>query len=243
MDYRDIKLDWVGRFDPESKKYPVGPSIRRSVRRRNKTWTIGPILNQGREGACVGFGWTAEALSTPIKVQLRHVAADVPREPNQFAQFIYKDAQKDDEWAGENYEGTSVLAGAKAMKRVGLLREYRWSFDINDIIDSVLAKGPVVFGSNWYDDMYDTEEDGVMQVSGDLVGGHCYAFVGYRVKPAQLNGEEDALVVQNSWGTGWGNNGLGLMRVSDAARLLEEWGEACVATSRSYGWKIYPPKS
>lgn len=233
-------LNWNPRFDPESKNYPVRAVLRSTVRRRDKMWRIGPILDQGREGACVGFGWTAEALSTPIPVRLKFMAHKVPHEPNEFASFIYNEAKKIDEWEGVEYEGTSVLAGAKAMKNVGLVREYRWAFSLEDVIDTVLSKGPVVVGTYWYENMYDPQ-GGILKPSGRVVGGHCYAVVGYRVKPAELGGTEDALVIQNSWGPLWGRNGTALLSLTDAAYLLE-YGEAAVVTRRSYGWTIFPPQ-
>ena len=40
---------------------------------------------------------------------------------NDFARGIYKQAQTLDEWPGDDYEGTSVLAGAKAVQAEGYM--------------------------------------------------------------------------------------------------------------------------
>lgn len=232
----DPRLNWVPRFDPRSRAYPVRALIPVPPKRRNKTWRLGPILDQGQEGRCVGMGWAAEALATPVAVRLKWVAQDIPREPLDFADFVYRSAKLVDEWEGENYDGTSVLAGAKAMESLGLVKEYRWAFSLEDVIDTVLDKGPVVVGTSWYEGMYDPV-GGVLRVTGDVVGGHCYLVVGYRVAPPETGGE-DALVIQNSWGTDWGTGGTALVTLSDMRTLLTD-GEAAVVTRRSYGWKMY----
>ena len=178
-----------------------------------------------------------------MKVVLNWVKADVPRTPDAFARHVYRTAQKIDEWAGENYEGTSVLAGAKAMIGFGLLREYRWAFSVEDVTDAVLAKGPVVIGIPWYDGMYEAPY-GLLKVRGELVGGHCLTVVGYAVKSGGVKVgdtflynpfDEDAFVLQNSWGESWGVKGLALIRKSALAELLKDEGEACVPVRRSYG--------
>jgi hypothetical protein len=233
MENEDRVLDWAPNFDPRSRNFPIRATIVIRPARRNKLWTIGPILNQGFEGACVGFGWTAEALSTPVAVNLSAMKVKVPTEPNTFARALYKRAQLIDEWAGEAYEGTSVNAGAKVMREYGLLREYRWAFSIDDVVDAVLAKGPVVLGIKWFESMYNAP-DGVLKVSGNLVGGHCITVVGYRVaKDAKQ--KVDSFILQNSWGPTWGVNGLAEISVADLSALLKNDGEACVPLTRSYG--------
>jgi C1A family cysteine protease len=157
----------------------------------------------------------------------------VPQESNSFAKSVYVEAQKIDEWEGENYSGTSVLAGAKTMQSLRLLKEYRWAFSIDDVVDSVLSKGPVVLGIEWREGMYDAP-NGVLTPFGAVVGGHCITAVGYRYKSEKLGGE-DGIVLQNSWGVDWGINGLAVIKVSELAALLAKNGEACVPSKRSFG--------
>jgi hypothetical protein len=240
------RLNWIPRFDERSRGYPVRGAIAKllPIVRRNKLWRVGPTLDQGWEGACVGFGWAAEAFSTPVTVDLNRVRADVPRDPEQFARFIYRSAQRIDEWEGEEYEGTSVLAGAKAMQQVGLLKEYRWAFSSDDVLYSVLRKGPVVIGIWWYESMYDAP-NGILKAYGNLVGGHCLTVVGFLKAGASMklaDGQilkntldQDGFILQNSWGTEWGINGLAVISERDLKWLLADQGEACVASRRSYG--------
>jgi len=226
-------LNWVSHHDERSRDFPIRGAIREFAL-RDKMWRIGPILDQGREGACVGFGWTAEALSTPVAVKLdRVVSYAVPVEGNEFARFLYHTAQTLDEWAGENYEGTSVLAGAKAMQKVGLLKSYRWAFSIDDVIQAILGRGPVVLGIEWRSGMYEAP-GGVLTAQGQVVGGHCITAVGYKTSSPLLDGDA-GIVLQNSWGEDWGNKGTALIRVNELADLLSRNGEACVPYGRSYG--------
>lgn len=226
------KLDWKPRFDERSRNFPVSAIVRKAVRRKNKLWKVGPILDQGQEGACVGFGWTAEALATPVAVNLNKIKARAPKEPNAFAQYLYRFAKTIDEYEGEDYDGTSVLAGAKAMQTFSLLKEYRWAFTMDELIDGLIAKGPVVLGIPWYEGMYEAP-NGVLKVSGENVGGHCILAVGYRVASPKAGGK-DTVILQNSWGTSWGINGLAEIEVSELAKLVNE-GEACLPISRKFG--------
>lgn len=223
------KLDWIPRYDERSREYPIRSIVRSTVKRKNKLWKVGTILDQGSEGACVGFGWTAEALASPVRVDLKRIKARAPKEPNAFAQYLYRFAKTIDEYEGEDYDGTSVLAGAKAMQTFALLKEYRWAFSINEMIDGLISKGPVVLGIPWYEGMYEAP-NGILTVSGDNVGGHCILAVGYKV----YSGGEDAVILQNSWGPEWGINGLAEIKVSELKKLLDD-GEACLPISRKFG--------
>ena len=223
------KLDWTPRFDERSKSYPIRGIVRSTVKRKNKLWKVGPVLDQGSEGACVGFGWTGEALASPVRVDLNRIKARAPKEPNAFAQYLYHFAKTIDEYEGEDYDGTSVLAGAKAMQTFALLKEYRWAFSFEEMLDGLISKGPVVLGIPWYEGMYEAP-NGILRVSGKNVGGHCILAVGYKVYP----GGEDTVILQNSWGPEWGINGLAEIRVTELEKLLKD-GEACLPISRRFG--------
>lgn len=231
----DRTFNWIPSHDERSRAFAIRPTLTTlNTRKRNKQWRVGPILDQGYEGACVGYGWAAEALSTPVPVKLDRIRPDVPRDPDQFAKFLYNSAKRLDPWEGEDYDGTSVLAGAKAVRNIGVLKEFRWAFSVDDVVNSVLAKGPVVLGTYWRDGMYEAP-GGILRVEGEIVGGHCYLAVGFAYKWESLD-YEDGIIVQNSWGASWGKNGLAAIKVSDLGGLLRQDGEACVPSIRSYGY-------
>lgn len=224
-------FDWKPTFDERSKEYPVRGLMRAVVRRKNKLWLVGPILDQGREGACVGFGWTADILAEPFWADIKKLPAGFPQVPQDLALYVYKEAKKIDEFPGEAYEGTSVLAGAKMMQNAGVVASYSWAFSVNDIIDGIISRGPVVLGIPWYSGMYKAP-NGVLKVSGDVVGGHCILAVGFIQASKTFNGE-DSIILQNSWGASWGKQGLAEIRVSDMEKLFAQ-GEACFPSRAAY---------
>jgi hypothetical protein len=226
-------LDWVPQFDPKSKDYSISSKIRSTPRRVDTFWSVGPILDQGSEGACVGFGWAAQALASPFKSDLnKSKSPKSPREPQPFASYVYKEAQKVDFWPGEDYSGTSVLAGAKIMKELGFIKSYAWAFSIEEIIDSIVAKGPVVLGVPWHSGMYEAP-GGVLKVTGKKVGGHCILAVGFKAESEKFEGK-DSIILQNSWGTSWGIDGIAEIEVSELEKLIAENAEACIPLDRPY---------
>lgn len=225
----DRRLDRVPLFDEQSRNYPavalLGADQRQPVTKR---WTIPdgePVLDQGNEGACVGFGVTNELRFNPVPI------------PNLDATFarerIYWEAQKIDPWPGgaypgasPQYEGTATLAGIKVAAKLGYYSEYRWAFGEPDAALAVSYLGPVVIGVNWYQGMYRPDRSGYLRPTGSLVGGHCLLVIGINVRYGYY-------VLYNSWGRDWGNQGTAKIRRTDLARLLTENGDACVITGRT----------
>src|SRR4051812_13317178 len=81
------------------------------------------VLDQGDSSECVAFAWTHFLLAAPTT----HKAGGLGDTPNKFADGLYRRAQQVDEWPGEDYDGTSVRAGAKVLQADGRLLEYRWA--------------------------------------------------------------------------------------------------------------------
>ena len=222
-------FDWRSRHDPRSKNYPMATVLRqRDIPVEEKFWEEGIVLDQGSEGACVGFAWTGELLAEP----------EAPRQQpevyyaNNLAKDFYHEAKKIDEWPGENYDGTSVLAGAQIMQRMGFIGEYRWCFKVDQIRKSILSEGPVVIGIPWFDGMYNTGPGGLVRVSGKSTGGHAILLTGYSPKMKFGNSYHEVFRWRNSWGKAYGVGGSGFIKVGDLANLLSQGGEACVPMQR-----------
>lgn len=214
----DARLDRLVQFDERSRNYPIRATIE-SDQPRTKWWRHTAKLNQRSEGACVGFAWAHELNTAPIEVEGM---------TDEYARGLYKRAQQIDPWPGEDYEGTSVLAGAQTVEERGFLDEYRWAFGIDDVILTLSWHGPVVLGVNWYYGMYFPDAGHYIRPGGQLVGGHAIMAIAY-------NHEHKVVYLLNSWGAGWGWNGLCRIKVADLATLLREDGEACVPVLRGEG--------
>lgn len=212
-------FDWKPRFDERSKLYPIRALVGADPELRYKLWAKGAVLDQGVEGACVGFGWSAELSASPKRVG--GVTDDSARN-------LYHRARQLDDWEGEDYEGTSVLAGAKAVQELGFLTEYRWAFGLNDVLGALSWTGPVVLGVNWYEGMMEPDSKNYIHATGQVVGGHCILARGISVKRQRV-------LLRNSWGTTWGQDGNCYLSFDDLAKLLSEYGEACVPVGRVGG--------
>lgn len=211
----DPRLDRVVQFDEQSRKFPIRALVS-AKKPRSYTWRVNNWLDQGQEGACVGFSWSHELAGRP---------KEVSGITNDFARAIYRRARQLDEWPGEAYEGTSVLAGAKAVSEAGHLIEYRWAFGLDDLILAVGYQGPAILGINWYEGMFNTGNGDFIEPTGQIAGGHAIVCHGVSVKGRYFK-------LHNSWGKDWGNNGECKISFEDMYRLLHENGEACIPVIR-----------
>jgi hypothetical protein len=224
----DPRLDRVFQLDWRSLDFPVMALMAqetnfayRSYTHRCDVWN-----DQGQEGACVGFGWGHELSARPAVFT---VDADFSRNR------IYKPAQLIDEWPGEDYEGTSVLAGAKIIKQLGLMDSYRWAFTVEEMALAVGYKGPAVIGVNWYTGMFNTDENGFIHPTGRIEGGHCILAMAVRIiknADKSLNYDASFFTLHNSWGQGWGRLGKAYISFRDMARLIGEQGDVCIPIGR-----------
>ena len=213
---QDSRLGRLIEFDLTSTRYPIRSLLGPRSVLQSKEWPCFEYLDQGNVGACVGFSCEHDIAADPVMLPVSH----------NHAMQIYKEAQRIDPWPGEDYEGTSVLAGVKTLKAMGYISEYRWAFSIDDVLDTLANYGPVIFGINWYSGMFYPNAAGVINPSGSLAGGHAILGVGY-------NHEHQLVHLHNSWGQGWGRGGDCWISVANLTRLLNERGEACVPVVRT----------
>lgn len=230
----DPRLDRLQHFDERSRAYPVRELLTSTQlqRPRSYTWAVPSdvVLDQGSEGACVGFSIAHELAARPVVV-----SAD-----EALALRLYRRAQQLDPWPGEAYSGTSVLAGMQAAQELGHFDEYRWAFGVDDAVLAIGYRGPVVFGIPWYSGMYDAP-NGVVRVSGELVGGHAIVGLGVTVRDsagrrpsslAAVDRDRSTVLLLNSWGRDYGVNGRARITLRDLDLLLQTRGECVVPVKR-----------
>lgn len=172
--------------------------------------------DQGSVPQCVAYAWTHWLEDGPIT----HSEVAPIVQPAE----LYAEAQKIDEWPGENYDGTSVRAGAKVLQSKGFISSYYWASTVSEIADAILNNGPVVVGTNWYYDMFEPIND-VIYPNGVVAGGHAYIINGVNLKKGLFR-------IKNSWGRSWGGDGRVWMQIEDFEKLLNEDGEACLAVEK-----------
>jgi hypothetical protein len=182
-----------------------------------------PILDQGQEGACTGFGLATVA---QYLLATRKVDTDtVPVSPF----MLYDMARRYDEWAGEDYEGSSCRGAIKGWYKHGVCKQKLWpasSKKIKALSEPVVADAVVrplgaYFRVNHKDlvamhaaitetrILYAsaTVHTGWEKVKGNgkikyettPLGGHAFAIVAY---------DKEGFWIQNSWGEDWGYEGF-----------------------------------
>lgn len=116
--------------------------------------------------------------------------------------------------------GSSVLAAAQAVRAFGDSSGFNWAFGYDHML-AALMLDPVVVGTVWRDNMWETNSKGFLDVSGPVVGGHAYLILGYNVR-------HDYLTMLQSWPLPWGFHGTGRARIPGPRmrELLADDGEA-----------------
>ena len=198
--------------------------------RAYQKWKV-PILDQGTEGACTGFGLATVA---NYLLRARKVVPDlVPVSPR----MLYETAKRYDEWPGEVYEGSSARGAMKGWYKHGVCAERVWPYDARkgdrhltdqrtadasrrplgayyrvnhkDVVamHSALAEVGVLSATATVHAGWDAvDEQGVIPPEGRILGGHAFAIVAY---------DERGFWIQNSWGKDWGARGFALIRYDD----------------------------
>lgn len=240
----DPRLGRLVEFDSRSRRFPIRELFRPDHEvPQSMHWALDVVLDQGPDGACVGFGWTHELIAEPVPIAgLDH----------QFAkETVYWGAQRIDQWRGgeypggdPQYSGTSVLSGAKVLRSMGYIPEFRWAFGLEDTVLAVGHHGPAVLGIHWRADMGDTDANGYIHASGDEQGGHCICMVGVEIvwkegsaqaKWTDVDLTQSYAVLHNSWGPSWGVNGEAKIILQDLGDLLKHDGEASIPVQRALG--------
>lgn len=199
------------------------PQVKAAVvpKPRKRAYNEGPMLNQGPHPFCVGY--SAKGFLNAAPIMSKDYAKPSGSE-------LYSLAQRLDEWPGENYDGSSVRGGMKALAQLGHIKSYVWG----QTVDESLAwtnggYGTLIIGTDWYELFDDIGADGFMRMPDQLstpIGGHAYRLNWYDQKTR-------GFLVVNSWGVGsWGykQSGKAWMSRELLAFLLHRDGEIAAPT-------------
>jgi len=174
-------------------------------------WDLKVQLDQADTPHCVGFGWAGWVDAAPVEGEYQNADGHA---------LYYECKVIDGEPHAEN--GSTVRSGALAVRARGRLAAFAFATSTAEIDDWLNKQGSVVVGTNWTNDMFEPDADGLVKPTGAVAGGHCYLMI-------DKIDTEDAYLFQNSWGASWGANGRFKMKRSDFASLLGADGEACCA--------------
>lgn len=164
-----------------------------------------PILDQGDLGCCTCAAMVGAIGTEPLSTE----SSDITGLTIDMARYLYSIATRIDDrgpngipghWPPTD-TGSSGLAAAKAAEQGGLISAYQWVFSANGLTRA-LSVGPVIMGMPWYDGMMQPDSDGRLWPTGDCVGGHEILVRGIR-------GSD--LIIDNSWGSCWGDRGSALL--------------------------------
>lgn len=186
--------------------------------------TYGDVLNQ-TIGSCTGHS-AAHALNTgPLRAAL--VAKKLPLRTNADAMNYYHLATALDAWPGvwpPDDTGSSGLAVAKALKKLGLIKGYQWAFGVEGVL-SAIAAGPLLVGTPWYENFFYPDKNGLITIGGRVAGGHEYLLSGYQIVN-RTKMDDNLFWCRNSWGIKWGKVGGFCMTVKTLETLLARDGDA-----------------
>jgi len=177
----------------------------------------GNPFNQGNLGSCTGNAITGVLNTAPF----HKASGKLHTEKDAVA--IYSAATKIDNIEGEyppTDSGSSGLAVCKVAKAEGLIAGYKHAFSIAAALQA-LMKGPVITGVAWYDGFDTPDENGLVEISGEIRGGHEFEIRGY--DPAT-----DLVTAENSWGVSWGLKGIFHFTSHTWAELLKQQGDVTV---------------
>jgi hypothetical protein len=185
-----------------------------------------PILDQGQEGACTGFG-----LATVVHYLLRTRKVS-PDSGKVSPRMLYAMARRYDAWPGEAYDGSDCRGAMKGWHKHGVCAEKLWRHDpskpdfaLNEersanaqdrplgayfrvnhkdmvAMHAAISEVGVLYASASVHSGWDeVKADGVIPFSDNvkMLGGHAFAIVAY---------DKTGFWIQNSWGTDWGLEGF-----------------------------------
>jgi hypothetical protein len=222
------ELDRRGRTDPHNRDFLIRPVVAGTPHQKVLWKTSERIpLNQRTDGGSVAYGWASMMEQVdPVNFPATGHAVDL----------IGGGARQDDMQELEPlvrkvYVGSSLLGGARYLKRAGFITGYHWAETADDVITTLCAYGPVLLGVSWFDAMYEPLPNGVLEVNGPQVGGHCLLATGYIPGEEAMKmglGHANLVQVVPSLGRGYGVGGRAYLRLMDLHFLMKNGGEAVV---------------
>lgn len=188
-----------------------------------RPWPSTDVYDQGNASSCTAQAAIGVLRTFPNRLSFKPDWPSYDTYDERHA--LYLEAQRNDPWPGESYDGSSTDAPYRVLRDRGHISEWRWLFGEAELRDYVTWFGPVSVGTYWFRSMFDVDAAGYIHADegSGVAGGHAWRIV-------QASSKRKAYRMCNSWGRGWGQAGRAWISFEDVALLLDRDGEAVTIT-------------
>jgi hypothetical protein len=181
-------LDASLEADPRDYRIPFTVS-EEPAQLKSCKWVCPVRLDQGSEGACVGFGIAHVMACHPLPQILTKAVAF----------FFYEGGKEHDEWPGIDYEGTSGNGVLRFLQKMGLIGRFYRIRTVEEMNFILSTKGPLGGGFIWKEGCFEPDRNGYITYTGASKGGHFVCI-------NEINFEQQYYGIVQSWGR---DHGLG----------------------------------
>jgi hypothetical protein len=196
----------------------IGPPVEPLAEPRKVPWwrPSNSIFDQDGVGQCTCEASIGMAITRPFRQQFTEIASyDTFEERNR----MYHDCFRFDPAQWGPHEGRLVSSPLKLMLERGEITGYRWLRGEEELREWLMFYAPAKVGITWKTGMFFPDSQGRIFYTGDDAGGH-------DIEVNYYSRYRDAYRLPNSWGPGWGINGVCWLPRQHMDNALSEGGEA-----------------
>lgn len=211
------------RHDPRSLRYKVAET---ATAKSVEHDIVIPVLDQGEIGKCVAetgaefLGWS-EAWST-IPDDLKRALGTVDA-AERWTSALYHELTASDDFPGTwqpDDTGSDGLTLGKVLQKMGLISGYQHVTTVGEA-EATIQKQPFAIGTVFTEGMENPSYEGIVTVSGRLLGGHEYLCF-------KRDAERDLWWFRNHWRRDWGLNGCFAYDTAGLEKLMAQQGDITV---------------